>query len=46
MEEDVISPSVVAKVILEAVTSDNPQLRYIVGEDGQLILMLLPILIT
>ena len=34
MEEDVISPSVVAKVILEAVTSDNPQLRYIVGEDA------------
>jgi short-subunit dehydrogenase len=34
MEENVISPSVVAKVILEAVTSDNPQLRYIVGEDA------------
>jgi short-subunit dehydrogenase len=34
MEENVKSPSVVAKVILEAVTSDNPQLRYIVGEDA------------
>jgi short-subunit dehydrogenase len=34
MEQNVISPSVVAKVILEAVTSDNPQLRYVVGEDA------------
>ena len=34
MEQNVISPSVVAKTILDAVTSDNPQLRYIVGEDA------------
>ena len=34
MEENVISPSVVAQVVLEAVISDNPQLRYIVGEDA------------
>ena len=27
------SPSVVAKTILDAVTSDNPQLRYTVGDD-------------
>ena len=34
MEQNVISPSVVAKTILDAVTSDNPQLRYVVGEDA------------
>lgn len=34
MEQNVISPSVVAKTITEAVTSDNPQLRYVVGEDA------------
>jgi short-subunit dehydrogenase len=32
MEQNTISPSVVAKTILDAVTSDNPQLRYVVGE--------------
>src|ERR687897_787683 len=34
MEQNVTSPSVVAKTILDAVTSDNPQLRYVVGEDA------------
>jgi short-subunit dehydrogenase len=34
MEQNVINPSVVAKTILDAVTSDNPQLRYVVGEDA------------
>lgn len=34
MEQNTISPSVVAKTILDAVTSNNPQLRYVVGEDA------------
>jgi short-subunit dehydrogenase len=34
MEQNTISPSVVAKAILDAVTSNNPQLRYVVGEDA------------
>jgi short-subunit dehydrogenase len=34
MEQNAISSSVVAKTILDAVTSDNPQLRYVVGEDA------------
>jgi short-subunit dehydrogenase len=34
MEQNTISPSVVAKTTLDAVTSNNPQLRYVVGEDA------------
>ena len=34
MEQNTINPSVVAKTILDAVTSNNPQLRYVVGEDA------------
>jgi short-subunit dehydrogenase len=34
MEENAISPSEVAKAILDSVTSDNPQLRYVVGNDA------------
>jgi short-subunit dehydrogenase len=34
MEQNAMNPSVVAKTILDAVTSDNPQLRYVVGEDA------------
>jgi short-subunit dehydrogenase len=34
MEQNTISPSVVAKTILDAVTSNNSQLRYVVGEDA------------
>jgi short-subunit dehydrogenase len=34
MEQNTISPSVVAKTILDAVISNNPQLRYVVGEDA------------
>jgi short-subunit dehydrogenase len=34
MEQNTISPSVVAKTILDAITSNNSQLRYVVGEDA------------
>jgi short-subunit dehydrogenase len=34
MEENAIHPSAVAKTILDAVTSDNPHLRYVVGKDA------------
>ena len=34
IEQNAIHPSEVAKVILDAVTSDNPQLRYLVGKDA------------
>src|ERR687896_2735285 len=34
MEENSMHPAVVAKTILDAVTSNNPQLRYVVGEDA------------
>jgi NAD(P)-dependent dehydrogenase (short-subunit alcohol dehydrogenase family) len=33
MEQNAIHPSEVAKVILDAVTSDDPQLRYVVGKN-------------
>jgi hypothetical protein len=32
--QNIIHPSEVAKVILQAVTSDNPDFRYVVGKDG------------
>ncbi|MGA7897358.1 MAG: hypothetical protein WCA39_00695 [Nitrososphaeraceae archaeon] len=32
--ENTILPSDVAKAILEAVTSDTPDFRYVVGKDG------------
>jgi NAD(P)-dependent dehydrogenase (short-subunit alcohol dehydrogenase family) len=34
IEQNTISPSVVAKTILGAITSNNSQLRYVVGEDA------------
>jgi short-subunit dehydrogenase len=34
MEQNAINPSEVAKTILDAVISNNPQLRYVVGEDA------------
>jgi hypothetical protein len=34
MEQNAMNPSEVAKTILDAVTSDSPQLRYVVGEDA------------
>jgi short-subunit dehydrogenase len=34
IEQNTIHPSEVAKVILQAVTSDNPDFRYIVGKDA------------
>jgi len=38
MAENVIPPSEVAKVITEAVTTDNPELRYVIGKDANFIL--------
>jgi hypothetical protein len=38
MEENAIPPSEVAEVILGAVTSDDPQLRYTVGSDASKLL--------
>jgi hypothetical protein len=32
--QNTIHPSEVEKVILQAVTSDNPDFRYVVGKDG------------
>jgi short-subunit dehydrogenase len=34
MEENAMHPSEVAKTVLDAVTSDNPHLRYVVGNDA------------
>lgn len=34
MEENAMHPSEVAKTILDVVTSDDPQLRYVVGNDA------------
>jgi hypothetical protein len=36
--QNTIHPSEVAKVILQAVTSDNPDLRYVVGKDAAITL--------
>jgi hypothetical protein len=38
MEQNSIHPSEVAKVILQAVISDNPDFRYVVGKDAAAIL--------
>ena len=38
MSENVISPSKVANVIVEAVTTDTPEFRYVVGEDAKMIM--------
>ncbi|MGD9532240.1 MAG: SDR family oxidoreductase [Candidatus Nitrosocosmicus sp.] len=38
MSENVISPSEVANVIVEAVTTDTPEFRYVVGEDAKMIM--------
>ena len=38
MEQNAIHPSEVAKVILQAVISDNPDFRYVVGKDAAAIL--------
>ena len=38
MEQNTIHPSEVAKVILQAVQSNNPDFRYIVGKDAATIL--------
>jgi short-subunit dehydrogenase len=38
MTANVISPSEVANVIVEAVTTDTPEFRYVVGEDAKMIL--------
>ena len=36
--QNAIHPSEVAKVILQAVTSDNPEFRYVVGKDAAMAL--------
>ncbi len=38
MEQNTIPPSEVAKVILQAVQSNNPDFRYVVGRDAATIL--------
>jgi|SRR3981081_54085 hypothetical protein len=38
MIQNAIHPSEVAKAILEAVTSDNPDFRYVVGQDASKII--------
>ena len=38
MAQNTIHPSEVAKAILEAVTSDNPDFRYVVGKDATMII--------
>jgi hypothetical protein len=38
MEQTAIHPSEVAKAILQAATSDNPDFRYVVGNDAATIL--------
>jgi hypothetical protein len=38
MEQNTIHPSEVAKVILQAVLSDTPDFRYVVGKDAAAIL--------
>jgi short-subunit dehydrogenase len=38
MVQNTIHPSEVAKVILQAVTSDNPDFRYVVGKDAAMIM--------
>jgi hypothetical protein len=38
MVQNTIHPSEVAKAILEAVTSDNPDFRYVVGKDATMII--------
>ncbi|MFL6433569.1 MAG: SDR family oxidoreductase [Nitrososphaeraceae archaeon] len=38
MEQNAIHPSEVAKMILQAVTTDNPDFRYVIGKDAATIL--------
>jgi NAD(P)-dependent dehydrogenase (short-subunit alcohol dehydrogenase family) len=38
MTENVIHPSEVAKVVVDAVTSDNPEFRYVVGKDANMMI--------
>jgi short-subunit dehydrogenase len=38
MVQNTIHPSEVAKVILQAVTSDNPNFRYVVGKDAAMVM--------
>ena len=38
MTENVIHPSEVSKVVVEAVTADNPEFRYVVGKDAKMIM--------
>ncbi|MFL6402650.1 MAG: hypothetical protein ACJ71M_04135 [Nitrososphaeraceae archaeon] len=38
MEQNAIHPSQVAKMVLQTVTSDNPDFRYVIGKDAATIL--------
>ncbi len=38
MTENIIPPSEVAKVVVEAATSDNPEFRYVVEKDANIII--------
>lgn len=38
MTENVIHPSEVAKVVVDAVTSDDPEFRYVVGKDANMLI--------
>jgi NAD(P)-dependent dehydrogenase (short-subunit alcohol dehydrogenase family) len=38
MTENVIHPSEVAKVVVDAVTSDDPEFRYVVGKDANMMI--------
>ncbi len=38
MTENVINPSEVSKVVVDAVTADNPEFRYVVGKDAKMIM--------
>ncbi|HEY7570194.1 MAG TPA: SDR family oxidoreductase [Nitrososphaeraceae archaeon] len=38
MEQNTIHPSEVANVILQAVKTDNPELRYVIGNDASMVL--------
>jgi len=38
MTETVIHPSEVSKVVVDAVTADNPEFRYVAGKDAIMIM--------
>ena len=38
MKENTIPPSEIAEVILQAVTQDNPEFRYVIGKDATMLI--------